>query len=179
MPTKQSMRLSPFILLIPVCILLMICVFIVFLPDYIFEGKVKNAMPMMDQLNNRTLEQIPPPQNATLFTSERSGNLGGQGFGRWLILTYSKNSLTRSDIYQYYLRILSTSKWKIDSGVGSGTSDILAKKGSSCIKIRIFDDSVSKQYEVSIWQDLESIIGSIPENNILFQLSDAPVAHCP
>lgn len=179
MSARPLVKTGVLVPLVSVCILATACLLAVFLPDTLFAGRVRRAAPMMDQLNQQTLEQIPPPVGATLFESSKSGNLTGQGFGRWLDLTYNKNSLTRSNIYQYYLAILASPEWKIDSGVGSGTSDIFAEKGSSCVKIRIFDDSVSKQYDVSIWQDLKKFVGAIPENDMVFQLSDTAVAHCP
>ena len=176
MSNKQVKMRGWLIFLIVVCATIITCIAVVFVPYNNFVDKAKRATLIMDQLNDNTLKQIPPPEGVTLFESKIMGNRPGQGYGSWLIVTYNKNSMTRSDIYQYYLSILSPAEWKIDGGIGTGMSQIFAVRGTSCFQIRIWDDSVSGQYDITIQQDLKQFVGSIPEDNILFEES---ITHCP
>ena len=151
------------------------------------------ALPYFDNLNEQTLQYLPPIPDGFSLSDKKSYGIENNPYyiGRWTTISLNGPQLDENSdrFYEYYKANLLDIGWellRVSQGVGQGKdrSYFYYREGTGCLELSASQTKPLKpQYFITIWQDFEHqpFVGNIPNDSVLgFHLVDSwKIAKCP
>jgi hypothetical protein len=144
---------------------------------------------MFDALNQKTLEENPPPRNAVELARTSTGIVNNE-LGRVLEVYYKISMYNESSIaaiVMYYSSLLESNGWKPIGPQPINYGSYFFNRGSACIKLETHPPptavEANDQYVLEIWFDYYDQSFSPPKPNIelleLMNFGQLAIDYCP